>query len=123
MLAPVRCSASLIFFVYPLVATVYFSFTRFDLLDPPQWVGLRNYEFLFTRTRWSGTRPRNTLWLVVIWCRPASSSALVVGHAAQPDQGAASAFYRTLFYLPALVPAGRRRPSPSSSCSTRPPGR
>ncbi|MBW8872426.1 MAG: sugar ABC transporter permease, partial [Leifsonia sp.] len=38
----------LIFFVYPLIASVYYSFTRFDLVSPPQWIGLRNYEYLFT---------------------------------------------------------------------------
>ena len=38
----------LVFFVYPLIATVWYSFTRFDLLSPPEFVGLRNYRyFLF----------------------------------------------------------------------------
>ena len=56
----------LIFFVYPLIDTVYLSFTRYDLLSPPQWVGLRNYEFAFTKDPQVRKAAWNTLWLVVI---------------------------------------------------------
>ena len=33
-----------VFFVYPLVTTVLLSFTHYDLLSSPRWVGLANYE-------------------------------------------------------------------------------
>ena len=36
-----------IFFGYPLVMTAYLSFTHYDLLSPPRWVGLANYRYLF----------------------------------------------------------------------------
>ena len=39
MLAPALLGLGL-FFGYPLVATVYFSFTRFDLVSAPQWIGV-----------------------------------------------------------------------------------
>ena len=48
MLAP-ALAGLLVFFVYPLIASVYYSFTRYDLVTPPQWIGTRNYEFLFTK--------------------------------------------------------------------------
>ena len=47
MLAPALLGLA-IFFVFPLLASVVFSFTRYDLLSDPQWVGLLNYEYLFT---------------------------------------------------------------------------
>ncbi len=36
-----------IFFGYPLVMSVYLSFTHYDLLSPPRWVGLGNYRYMF----------------------------------------------------------------------------
>ncbi len=36
----------LIFFLYPMVTGILFSFTDFTLLKPPVWVGLQNYQDL-----------------------------------------------------------------------------
>lgn len=36
----------LIFFLYPIVTGILFSFTDFTLLKPPVWVGLQNYQDL-----------------------------------------------------------------------------
>lgn len=36
----------LVFFLYPIVTGILFSFTDFTLLKPPVWVGLQNYQDL-----------------------------------------------------------------------------
>src|SRR5690606_12550534 len=36
----------LVFFLYPMVTGILFSFTDFTLLKPPVWVGLQNYQDL-----------------------------------------------------------------------------
>ena len=36
-----------VFFGYPLVMSALLSFTHYDLLSPPRWVGLANYRFMF----------------------------------------------------------------------------
>lgn len=33
-----------VFLGYPMLRSLYLSFTDYDLLSPPVWVGLRNYE-------------------------------------------------------------------------------
>jgi multiple sugar transport system permease protein len=33
-----------IFTVGPMIASLYFSFTRYNIVDPPTWVGLQNYQ-------------------------------------------------------------------------------
>jgi multiple sugar transport system permease protein len=38
----------LVFVAGPTLASLYLSFTNFNLLSPPQWVGLQNYVQLFT---------------------------------------------------------------------------
>jgi multiple sugar transport system permease protein len=40
-----------VFVAYPLVATVYFSFTHYDLLSPARWIGFANYEYMFSEDR------------------------------------------------------------------------
>ena len=36
----------LIFTAYPFVASIYFSFTRYDIVSKPLWVGVANYRTL-----------------------------------------------------------------------------
>ena len=38
-----------VFYGYPLVMSAYLSFTHYDLLGSPRWIGLANYRFLFTK--------------------------------------------------------------------------
>jgi putative chitobiose transport system permease protein len=35
-----------VFVLYPIIAVVYFSFTDYNIVNPPVWVGLRNYQQL-----------------------------------------------------------------------------
>ena len=92
-----------VFFVYPLIANVYFSFTRFNLLSAPEWIGLRNYQYLFTQDPRVVTAASNTLWLVVILVPVRMITALAIaGLLARAKR--ASGVWRTIFYLPALVP-------------------
>lgn len=102
MLAPAITGLAL-FFVFPLLASLAFSFTRFDLLSPPQFVGLLNYRYLFTEDPDIATAALNTLWFVVILVPIRTVCAmLVAGLLARTKR--ATGFWRTVLYLPALVP-------------------
>jgi multiple sugar transport system permease protein len=48
----------LVFTFGPMVASAYYSFTEWDLLSTPQWVGLENYRVMLTDdpTFWSSLR-------------------------------------------------------------------
>ena len=50
----------LIFFVYPLLASIYYSFTRFDLVSPPQWIGLAQLQRTSSRRIRAWDRPPST---------------------------------------------------------------
>ena len=100
-MAPALAGLAL-FLVYPLLASVYFSFTRFDLINPPRWVGLLNWAFLLDDPM-VRTAAANTLWLVVVMVPARMLGALGTGMLlARFKRGAG--IYRTLFYLPALAP-------------------
>lgn len=36
-----------VFFLYPLLSTVYFSFMKYDGFTPPTWTGLKNWSYVF----------------------------------------------------------------------------
>ncbi len=93
----------LVFFAYPLVASVFFSFTRYDLVSPPEWIGLRNYEYLFTKDPKVWSAALNTLWFIVFLTPIKIVTALCVAGLLARAQRAAG-FWRTVFYLPSLVP-------------------
>jgi multiple sugar transport system permease protein len=91
-----------IFFVYPLIAAVWFSFNRVDLINPPQWVGLANWKFLFhdLNVRQAAA---NTLWFVAVMVPARILGAMVTAMLLNRVKQARGV-YRTLFYLPALAP-------------------
>jgi putative chitobiose transport system permease protein len=35
-----------VFVLYPIVAVVYYSFTDYNIVTPPEWIGLKNYQQL-----------------------------------------------------------------------------
>jgi multiple sugar transport system permease protein len=92
-----------VFFGYPLVMSAYLSFTTYDLLSSPRWVGLGNYRYLFREDPEIWTAVKNTLWLVAVLVPLQVLFAFGVATlVARARRGVG--FFRTVFYLPALVP-------------------
>ena len=91
----------LVFFAYPLVATVYFSFHRYDLFTL-EFVGLDNYRYLLKDERVL-ISAKNTLWLVVFMVPAQVVFALALAQLVTRLK-AGIGFFRTVFYLPSLVP-------------------
>jgi multiple sugar transport system permease protein len=91
------------FVAYPLIATVYFSFTHYDLLEPARWIGTANYEYMFSEDRQIWGAVKNTLWLVAIMVPLkvlfAFGVALMLTRARR-----GIGFFRAIFYVPALAP-------------------
>ncbi|MEV6598779.1 sugar ABC transporter permease [Actinoplanes sp. NPDC051346] len=92
----------LVFFLYPLLSAVWFSFTKFDLLTVPRWVGLANYRRM-AEDPYLWQSIRNTLWMVAVFVPVRIVSAIGLSLLlSRLKQGAG--FFRTIFYLPALAP-------------------
>ena len=91
-----------VFFAYPLVSTVWFSFTHYDQINPPTWVGLRNWEYVFGLGQfWQALS--NTAWLVVVMVSLRVLSGLGLGVLViQVKRGAG--LLRTVLYVPYLAP-------------------
>ncbi len=92
-----------VFFAYPLLATVYFSFTHYDQINPPTFVGLRNWVYVFTQFPSFFVALRNSLWLVIVMVSLRVVFGLGIGLLVTKLRTGATVF-RTLFYLPYLAP-------------------
>jgi multiple sugar transport system permease protein len=92
-----------VFLLYPLLSTLYLSFTNSNMLSTPNWVGLRNYRYLLSQDPYIWQAVRNTGWLVAVMVPAQVLFALGVAMVTARLKAGAGVF-RTLFYLPALAP-------------------
>ena len=86
--------------IYPVFYNIYLSFTRYELFEAPRFVGLKNYNYVFSN---SVTRQSiiNTL-LFTIEAVPVGT-ALALTIAKLLDQSIRGrVFLRTLYYLPVV---------------------
>lgn len=88
--------------LWPMIRSVYYSFTKFTLLDAPEWVGLRNYERIFTDDATFRQSLSVTLMFVVISVPLKLISALLVAMLLNKNIKGIS-IYRTFIYLPSLI--------------------
>ena len=54
------------FYIFPVVASIYFSFTYYNILEPPRFLGLSNYISLILEDDIFLTSIKNTLMIAII---------------------------------------------------------
>ncbi len=94
----------LIFILGPILASTYLSFTSYDILSAPQFIGLENYVKAFTDDVlfWPSLGRTFTYTLAVVPLSLAGSLLLAI----LLNQGIKGTnIFRTLFFLPSLTPA------------------
>jgi multiple sugar transport system permease protein len=93
----------LLWTIYPLISSFYYSFTRYDLLRPAVWIGLGNYIELFTSDSTFPTVIYNTLYYVLLSAPLGVISAFLMASLLN-TKIAARPFFRAIFFFPAIVP-------------------
>jgi multiple sugar transport system permease protein len=93
----------LIFAVYPIVFSLYASFTRWNLLNPPVWVGLDNYVTLFTKDPAFPQTLRNTLIFSICTVFIGAFLSLLVAMLLN-KKIAGQNIFRALIFVPVIVP-------------------
>ncbi len=92
-----------VFILYPMVSSLYFSFTHYDLIGSPIWIGLDNYKYMFTEDTLFWQAIRNTVWFIVVAVPLQIVFAIFTATLlTRPRRGVK--VYRTLFFLPAIAP-------------------
>lgn len=90
------------FTIYPLLTSFYYSFTNYNMIDAPTFIGFKNYVTLFTMDDLFWKSLGNTLFQVVV----GTSFSIIVGILVacvlnKPIKGIG--IWRTIFYLPNVV--------------------
>jgi len=90
----------LIFTIIPIVMSLYFSFTQYDMMTPPKWIGLRNYIDMLSDTRLH-TSLRVTFTYVLFTVPFQLAFALILASVLR-KQNPGVRIYRAIYYLPSL---------------------
>jgi multiple sugar transport system permease protein len=91
------------FTVYPVIVSLYYSFCNYSVLKPPQWVGFSNYQVLA-----HDEQLRVALKNTVIFAALSIPSGIITAFLLATllnQRVRGMAFFRTIFYLPSVVPA------------------
>ena len=88
----------------PMLYSLYLSFTSYDLLSPPEWAGLANYERMASGDRRFLASVWVTVRYVVVSVPAVLIAALLVAMVLNQGMKALSV-YRAGFYLPSLIGA------------------
>jgi multiple sugar transport system permease protein len=93
----------ILFTAGPMLGSLYISFTRWEIVTPSVWVGLDQYQRLFTDDRFYLSL-WNTAYYVFLGVPLHLALALLAALAMNMDLKGIR-FYRTLYYVPSLTPA------------------
>ena len=90
--------------IYPMLAAFYYSFTRYGMVQAPQWIGLRNYATIFGRDK----LPLQAFYNSIYYSIGAVPLQLALGLflailLVQRIHGLS--FFRSVFFIPTVVPA------------------
>ncbi len=94
----------LVFTAYPVLASFYFALTRYTILTPPEWIGLENFRVMFAKDPLYWKSVWNTLYYTAFSVPLGLLVALLLALLLNQSRRGIG-IYRTVFYLPSLMPA------------------
>jgi multiple sugar transport system permease protein len=93
----------LLFVLGPMVASLFISFTKWDLLSPLKFVGLQNYEKMFTRDPLFWQSLKVTAIYTCVYVPMELAGGLVLALLMNQKLRFVGVF-RTIYYLPSVLP-------------------
>lgn len=93
----------LLFVLGPMLASLFISFTRWDLLSPLRFIGLQNYDKMFTRDPLFWQSLKVTAIYTCVYVPMELAGGLVLALLMNQRLRFLSAF-RTIYYLPSVLP-------------------
>jgi multiple sugar transport system permease protein len=93
----------LVFATYPFLASFYYSFTDYNVIQPPYWTGLQNYHDLFSDPEFWHSLSNTVIYSIVVI---PLNLCCALGLAVLLKQKLRSiGFFRALAYLPSVIPS------------------
>ncbi|WP_214627397.1 carbohydrate ABC transporter permease [Paenibacillus agaridevorans] len=92
----------LVFSIIPIGASLFLAFTRYDILSPPEWVGMDNFKAMFTEDSRYWLSVKATLLFVFVAIPLRLAFALIVAMVLNQKLRFLG-FFRSAYYLPTLI--------------------
>lgn len=92
----------IVFGAFPILASFYISFTTYDMISPPRFIGIENYMILFFNDNLFWASLGNTVYHVLIAIPLGMTVGITLALLLNAKIRGIS-IYRTLFYLPNVV--------------------
>ncbi|MDF2660916.1 MAG: sugar transporter permease [Paenibacillus sp.] len=91
-----------VFFLFPFVFSFYLTFTKWDLFNPPAWVGLKNWIQMFqNNVFWLSLR--NVFYFALLFVPIQTIAALVLAYLLN-QQIRGKSLFRMIYFLPVITP-------------------
>lgn len=85
----------------PMLSSLYLSFTNFNLLSAPQWIGIQNYQAMLQDPRWLNAVKAT---LIYVFASVPLKMLFALGLALLLNRGLRGlAIYRAIYYVPSLL--------------------
>lgn len=88
--------------VGPMIFSLYASFTRYNIVNPPEWIGTENFSFIFTQDDRFWISLSNTFYYVIVKTPLIIAVSLLLAMLLNLEVPGQRAF-RTIFYLPTVL--------------------
>ena len=92
----------LLFTVGPMLFSLYTSFTRYNIIADPRWIGLDNYQNIFFDDPFFYKSLSNTFWMVIVKTPLVIFVAMSLAMLLNSDVPGGK-FFRTVIYLPNVL--------------------
>ena len=92
-----------LFTLAPMIASLYWSFTKYQLPGDPKWIGTLNYRFMFTKDAFFWLSVKNTVWIVVVGVSVRIVFAIATATLLTKLRRGIKT-YRTMYFLPSMAP-------------------
>ncbi|MBI5670086.1 MAG: sugar ABC transporter permease [Chloroflexi bacterium] len=91
----------LVFLAYPMLRSLYLSFTSYDLLSPPVWVGFRNFERIFSDANfWQSVK---VTFLYALGSVPGGTIIALALAMVLSQKLRGVNIWRTIFFIPSIL--------------------
>ena len=92
----------LAFTLYPILSSIYYSFTDFSITNTPKWIGLANYIEIFTKDKLAIPSLIVTFKYVFLSVPAKLIFALLIAMLLSSNMKGVK-IYRTVYYLPSIL--------------------
>lgn len=90
------------FTLIPMLFSLYASFTDYDIINPPRWIGLKNYAYIFMQDERFQTSLYNTLYYVALKTPLVIVLSVLLALLLNMDLPGQQ-YFRLIFYLPTVI--------------------